>query len=213
MIPPVRPVPSRGRSTRAWAVFLDRDGTLVPDAGYVRRARELKLYPFVGEALRSLRRAGARLVVVSNQAAVARGLLDLDGLARMDRRLRALARSAGAPLDAAYYCPHHPDFGRPCRCRKPAPGMLRRGIRAFGIDPSRSFMIGDHATDLEAGKRAGLTTVLVLTGHGRRHRREVVERKLADKICRDAASAARWILEARAREEAKAPRPPRPRAR
>jgi histidinol-phosphate phosphatase family protein len=185
----------------------------VPDSGALRRPRDLNFYPSVGEALRNLRRAGARLVVVSNQAAVARGLLDARDLARMDRRLRALARRAGAPLDAVYYCPHHPEFGRPCSCRKPAPGMLRRGLRAFGIDPAHSFMIGDHATDLEAGRRAGLTTVLVLTGHGRRHRREAVERGLADKICRNAAFAARWILEERARERATVARPRHPEAR
>jgi histidinol-phosphate phosphatase family protein len=182
---------------RRWGVFLDRDGTIVPDLGHARDPRALRLYPGAGAALRSLERAGATLIVVSNQSVVARGLLDLEGLARMDARLRHICEQAGVHLAAIYNCTHHPDFTGPCTCRKPEPGMIRRGLRAFRLPPSQCFLVGDHATDLEAGRRAGVCTVQVLTGHGRRHRADIVRRGLADHIARDVRGAVRWILEAR----------------
>jgi D-glycero-D-manno-heptose 1,7-bisphosphate phosphatase len=184
--------------SRNWAVFLDRDGTLVRNAHHPVRPDQLVPYAGVGEALRRLRRAGARLAVVSNQSAVARGLLDEAGLARMDRHLRALLRAEGVRLDRTDYCPHHPDFTGPCRCRKPAPGMIRAGLRALGVSARRSWMVGDTADDLAAGRTSGLRTVLVLTGHGRRDRTRVLREGLADHVTRDLAGAARRILEARA---------------
>jgi histidinol-phosphate phosphatase family protein len=183
-----------------WLVFLDRDGTLVPDAGYMTRPEQLRLYPSVGPALRRLRGAGARLAVVSNQSVVARGGLDPAGLARMDRRLKALVREAGARLDRTEYCVHHPDFTGPCPCRKPGTLMIRRGLRAFGTAAADSFLIGDTASDLEAGRRAGLRTVLVLSGLGRVERGGVARRKLADHVARDLDAAARWILRSRGRD-------------
>ena len=180
-----------------WGVFLDRDGTLVPDVGYAHRPSQLVLYRRTGAALRELSRAGATLIVVSNQSAVARGYLDLKGLARMDDRLRAICRKVGVRLDAIYNCPHHPEFTGPCRCRKPETGLIRNGLRDFDLSPSRCFLVGDHGTDLEAGRRAGLSTVHVLTGHGRRHRKDIARRKLADHVARDLGSAAAWILSAR----------------
>ena len=181
---------------KPWAVFLDRDGTLVRNAHHPVRPEQLTPYPGAGEALRTLRRAGARLVVVSNQSAVARGLLDEAGLRRLDRHLKALLRAEGVRLDATFYCPHHPDFTGPCRCRKPAPGMVRDGLRATGADPGRSWIVGDTAADLEAGRAMGLRTVLVLTGHGRRDRARVLRAGLADFVVRDLTGAARRILAA-----------------
>lgn len=182
---------------RGWGVFLDRDGTLVPDSGYMTRPGSLRLYARAGEGLRLLHRAGARLLVVSNQSAVGRGLLDARGLARMDRRLRGLARQAGAPLAGSYYCPHFPDVDGVCDCRKPAPGMLLRGLREHGLDPSRSFLVGDTAGDLEAARAAGVHPVLVLTGRGRREQSRVQRRRLAEAVTGDLAAAARWILDHR----------------
>jgi len=179
-----------------WGVFLDRDGTLVPDSGYMTRPEDLRLYARVGEGLRLLRRAGARLLVVSNQSAVGRGLLDARGLARMDRRLRALLREVGAPLDGTYYCPHYPETDGGCDCRKPAPGLLLRGLREHDLDPARSFLIGDTVSDVEAARRAGVTPVLVLTGRGLRSR-DAARRGPAGAVVRDVAAAARWILERR----------------
>lgn len=182
-----------------WGVFLDRDGTLVPDAGHATHPDQLRFYSGTGEGLRLLRSAGARLLVVSNQSVVARGGLDPAGLRRMDRRLRALAREAGAALHAAYYCPHYPPVTGPCSCRKPEPGLLRRGLRAFKLRPRECFLIGDTVSDMEAGRRAGVTPLLVLTGYGRRSRETVLRRRLADHVSRDVAGAARWILAERRR--------------
>ncbi|HET9233178.1 MAG TPA: HAD family hydrolase [Candidatus Eisenbacteria bacterium] len=182
---------------KRWGVFLDRDGTIVPDVNYASTPQELVLYRRAGAALRELSRAGATLIVVSNQSAVARGYLDMKGLARMDDRLRAICKKAGVRLDAIYNCPHHPDFTGPCRCRKPEPGLIRKGLRDFHLSPSHCYLVGDHGTDLEAGRRVGLTTVHVLTGHGLRHRKDIARRKLADHVARDLGSAAEWILRAR----------------
>jgi D-glycero-D-manno-heptose 1,7-bisphosphate phosphatase len=176
---------------RGWGVLLDRDGTLVPDVVHPTRPGDLRFYAGTAEALRRLSRAGAVLAVVSNQSAVARGLLDLEGLGRLDRRLHALARRAGAPLAAAYYCPHHPDVTGPCSCRKPAPGMIRAALRDLRLDPRRSFLIGDTVSDLEAGRRGGVRPVLVLTGRGRAVSGR--GRRLAEHVARDVLAAARWI--------------------
>jgi D-glycero-D-manno-heptose 1,7-bisphosphate phosphatase len=182
---------------KRWGVFLDRDGTLVPDVGYARRPEQLVLYSGTGAALRKLQRAGAILIVVSNQAVVARGLLDLKGLALMDARLMRLCEKAGVTLSAIYNCPHHPDFDGPCDCRKPEPGMIRKGLKAFKLTPSECFIVGDHATDLEAGRRVGLRAIHILTGHGKRHRKEIRSAGLADALVRDIAGAADWIIQAR----------------
>jgi D-glycero-D-manno-heptose 1,7-bisphosphate phosphatase len=180
-----------------WGVFLDRDGTLVPDAVHPVRPEQLRFYASTGRGLRLLSEAGAVLAVVSNQSAVARGLLSESGLDRLDHRLQELFRGEGVRLAAAYYCPHHPDFTGPCSCRKPAPGMIERGLGELGIARQGSFLVGDTPGDLEAGRRVGLATVLVLTGQGRRARPEVLDRALADHVAGNLSSAARWIVECR----------------
>jgi histidinol-phosphate phosphatase family protein len=182
---------------RDWGVFLDRDGTLVPDAVHPVRPEQLRFYASTGRGLRLLAGAGAVLAVVSNQSAVARGLLSEAGLDRLDRRLQELFRGEGVHLAAAYYCPHHPDFTGPCPCRKPSPGMLERGLGELGIAREESFLVGDTRGDLEAGRRAGLATVLVLTGQGRRVRDEVLDGGLADHVAGNLGSAARWIVDRR----------------
>ena len=188
---------------KRWGVFLDRDGTLVPDVGYAQEPGQLMLYSGTGAALRQLQEAGAVLIVVSNQSAVARGLLDMNGLGRMDARLMSLCKREGVQLSAIYNCPHHPDFGGPCDCRKPEPGMILKGLKAFKLSPSQCFIVGDHATDLEAGRRAGLRTVHVLTGHGRQHRDEIKSSGLADGLAKNIVGAAEWILDTRSASTAK----------
>jgi D,D-heptose 1,7-bisphosphate phosphatase len=156
------------------AVFLDRDGTLNVERGYIRRPDDLELIAGVAPALRRLREAGFRLVVVTNQAGIARGLSTEAEVARVHRRLEWALGREGAYLDAIYVCPHHPDRGfageRPelkivCDCRKPAPGLVERACRDLGLDPAASWMIGDHTRDIETARRAGLRGVLVRTGH------------------------------------------------
>jgi histidinol-phosphate phosphatase family protein len=179
-------------------VFLDRDGTLVRNARHPVRPDQLALYPETGEALQRLRDAGARLLVVSNQSAVARGLLSPSGLRRMDAGLRKILRGRGVRLDRSAYCPHHPDWTGPCACRKPEPGLILEGLAALRLEASRCYLIGDTVADLKAGRAAGLRTVLVLTGHGRGQRERALRDGLADHVAARIGGAASWILADRA---------------
>jgi len=148
-------------------VFLDRDGTLVAERSYLSAPEQLELLPGVVGALRRLRAAGFVLVVVTNQSAVARGLVDEAGLARIHERLHVLLEH----LPRAYlHCPHHPDAGegpyrRACDCRKPAPGMLLRAAALFDLELRGSWIVGDGARDVLAGHALGLRTALVRSGH------------------------------------------------
>ncbi|HEX6884924.1 MAG TPA: HAD family hydrolase [Planctomycetota bacterium] len=157
---------------RARAVFLDRDGTLVDELGFLRRAEDLRLLPGAAEGVRLFNRAGWKVVVVTNQSGIARGLLDEPTLARIHARLEQELARGGAHVDAILHCPHHPEEGAPpfrraCDCRKPAPGLILAAARRFALDLAASWTIGDSRRDLEAGARAGLAGgVLVLTGKG-----------------------------------------------
>ena len=150
------------------AVFLDRDGTIIEDAGYIADAADVRLLPGVADAIRRFAAAGFEIVVVSNQSGVARGIFDEDALSAVHARMVELLGSDGARLDGAYYCPYldGPEAKLEAyRCaselRKPEPGMLIQAASERGIDLSRSWMIGDSATDVEAGRRAGCQTALV----------------------------------------------------
>jgi heptosyltransferase-2 len=145
-----------------YTIFLDRDGTLNPDPGYIQSSDQYELFPGVPQALARLKQAGARLIVVTNQSGVARGLLSIDELDVIHRKLRRLLHDAGASLDAIYFCPHHPE--EQCRCRKPNTGMIDQAQRDGGIDLSRSYLIGDQMRDMELAKRIGARSVLVTTG-------------------------------------------------
>ena len=130
----------------------------------------VRLMPGAVEGLRRMRAAGYRLIVVSNQSGVARGYFAEEALAGVERRVRELLTAGGVPLDGFYYCPHHPQgtvtaYGVTCDCRKPAPGMIRRAAAEHGIDLERSWLVGDILHDVEAGRRAGCRTVLLLNGH------------------------------------------------
>ena len=155
------------------AVFLDRDGTLNVEKGYLRAPEDLELLPGVGPALRSLRQAGFRLVVLSNQPVIARGEATEADVAAIHRRLEWELGKQGAYLDGIYVCPHHPDRGFPgertelkipCECRKPATGLFERACRELRLDPANSWMVGDQTRDIEMARRAGLRSVLLNTG-------------------------------------------------
>ncbi len=145
-----------------YTVFLDRDGTLNPDPGYIGSPGQFELFPGVAAALARLTRAGARLVVVTNQSGVGRGLFSSADLDAIHAKLRRLLQEAGVSLDAIYVCPHHPD--EHCRCRKPETGMIDQAVRDLGVDLSRSYLIGDHAKDMELAKRVGAKQVRVTIG-------------------------------------------------
>ena len=154
---------------RRAAVFLDRDGVLIEDRDLLVDPAEICVLEGVPEALVRLHDAGFPLVVVSNQAVVARGLATEAEVDAIHVHLRQLLRRAGAPdLDAIYYCPHHPEatlaaYRVACECRKPRPGLLLQAARQRGLDLSASFLVGDRMTDVAAGARAGCRTVLLRT--------------------------------------------------
>jgi histidinol-phosphate phosphatase family protein len=152
------------------AVFLDKDGTLVPNVPYNVDVGRMALLPGAAEGLRALHAAGFELVVVSNQTGVALGHFQETRLQDVGQRLAELFAGAGARLGGFWYCPHHPTgrvraYARVCSCRKPRPGLLLSAARARGLDPAQSWMVGDILDDVEAGARAGCRTVLIDNGH------------------------------------------------
>jgi heptosyltransferase-2 len=159
----VRTEGNRGRP----AVFLDRDGVLLDLVPYLRDPGQVCLVPGAGAALRRLSAAGLPFVVVTNQSAVARGMLDRAGLFRVHLQMLRLLEAEGVRPVGIEFCPHHPEHGEPCDCRKPSPGMLRRAAHRFNLDLARSVMVGDSDSDLQAGWRAGCRTILARTGYGR----------------------------------------------
>lgn len=182
------------KSVRRPAVFLDRDGVLIREVNYLRRLEQVQLLKGSGAAVAVLRRAGFRVVVITNQSGVARGYLSLATLAKVHLRLKADLRRHGARLDGLYFCPHHPDPGegqKKCRCRKPGIGMIEDAVRRHAIDLSLSYFIGDTTTDLATARAAGCTGLLVRTGKGGRDGKYRVK---PVRTFRDLAAAARWIL-------------------
>lgn len=176
------------------AVFLDRDGVIIEDVDYLSRPEQIRVIPGAIGALVRLRHAGYKVIVVSNQSAVARGYLTETGLRRIHRELRR--KLGSAKLDAIYYCPHHPQgsvrrYRRRCACRKPGTWMLEAAAKRFGLDLSACWLVGDKNSDIAAGKRAGCRTILVRTGKGGREPGRKVK---ADRTCRNLPAAARWIL-------------------
>jgi D-glycero-D-manno-heptose 1,7-bisphosphate phosphatase len=186
------------------AIFMDRDGTISEEVGYVNHISRYRLLPRSLEAIRLINEAGLMAIVTTNQSGVARGYFSQDLVEAVHARLLSLAAGAGARLDAVYYCPHHPAEGSPpwraaCDCRKPKPGMILRAAREHGIDLERSYVVGDSVVDIEAGAAAGVRGVLVLTGYGRgllEHQKERFRTPPAH-TADDLLEAVRWILERR----------------
>jgi len=183
------------------AVFLDRDGTVNEEVGYLTDILKLKLIPDAGAAIRKLNEAGFLVVLVTNQAGVARGYFPESLVAEAHARLDELLQAEGARLDAVYYCPHHPTAGtstytRACDCRKPGTGLIDQASRDLLIDVKHSYMVGDKWSDVELGQRAGTTAVLVRSGYaaddpGNIRPQHVVEPAF---IANDIAEAADWII-------------------
>ena len=190
------------------AVFLDRDGTIIEDDGYISDVARIHLFPWSGEAIVRLRDAGFLIVVVTNQAGVARGYFEEAFIEEAHRHLDALLASQGATIDAYYYCPHHPDglvapYARACDCRKPAPGMISRAAADLDIDVPGSFVVGDKWLDVELAQRAGATGVLVRTGYGQSAEAEQPAWIHPVPVLDTLLEAASWILERSPRESSK----------
>jgi len=155
----------------ARAVFIDRDGTINVERDYLFRPEEFVFVPGAPDAIRLLREAGFRVVVVTNQSGIARGYYDEAAMHRLHRHMDELLAREGAAVDAYYHCPHHPDgtvdaYRTVCDCRKPLPGMLEQAARELHLDLAASYIIGDKLADVEAGRAAGCRPVLVETGYG-----------------------------------------------
>lgn len=152
------------------AVFLDRDGTLNEDPGYLGDPEKVKLLPFVGEVLSRLKNEfNFFLIVISNQSGIARGLITAGQVEQINEKINMLLKEFNVSVDKFYYCPFHPDFNtaEECTCRKPSTKMIDKAVEEFEIDLSKSFFIGDSAADIECGLNAGAKTILVKTGYGR----------------------------------------------
>lgn len=184
-------------------VFLDRDGTLNTEVHYLHRKEDLQLLEGVPEAICRLREHGYRIVVVTNQAGVARGYYQESEVEELHRYMNELLRARGAEIDHFFYCPHHPEHGigryrTDCHCRKPKTGMFEMAEQYFTVDKEHSWMIGDKRIDVEAGRNYGVRTVLVGTGYGGEVHREIIREggePPYDVYAETLADAARAILE------------------
>jgi D-glycero-D-manno-heptose 1,7-bisphosphate phosphatase len=154
------------------AVFMDRDGTISEEVGYVNHPSRYRVFPYSAEAVRLLNEAGWLAILVTNQAGVARGYFTEDIIGAVHTVLTDELEKQGARLDAIYYCAHHPTVGEhpyrmDCDCRKPKPGLIERAVKELEIDPAQSWMIGDRYSDIELARNAHVRSAFVLSGYGR----------------------------------------------
>ena len=176
-------------------VFLDRDGVINRDSpDYIKNWDEFQFLPGSLDALRLLSQAGFRLIVITNQSIIGRGMVPLRVLEETHRKLKAAVAAAGGDILDIFFCPHRPDEA--CDCRKPAPGLIQQACRRYGIDPADSVMIGDSVKDMLCGCNAGCgTTILVRTGNGLRAEKELAELHIRpDMVAADLLDAARYLL-------------------
>lgn len=181
---------------------MDRDGTLIEEAGYLSTLSRLTWYPFSVDAIRQLNLGGFAVVVITNQSGIARGIVSESFVTETHGHIAARMAAGGAHIDAFYHCPHHPDgtvaaFRSTCDCRKPLPGLLIRAAADLDLDLSRSFTVGDRWQDVEAGRAAGTATVLVRTGHGAAEEAGRGRLEPTQAIADNLAGAAAWILQQR----------------
>jgi histidinol-phosphate phosphatase family protein len=173
------------------AVFLDRDGTINEDTGYIGSPGEVVLIQGSARAINALNLAKVRVIVISNQSGVGRGLFADKDVQAVNARLDELIAAAGGRVDAYYYCPHLPEEN--CECRKPAQGLIRKAAGEHGIELKNSYVVGDKASDIELARGAGASGVLVKTGKGRE---TALDLKIQpDFVAEDLAGAVEWILE------------------
>jgi D-glycero-D-manno-heptose 1,7-bisphosphate phosphatase len=182
------------------AVFLDRDGTLIEEVGYLDRLERLAFFPFSVDAVRVLNRAGFAVVVITNQAGIARGIVHEAFVEEAHRHIADRLQAGGARIDGFYYCPHYPEgtveqYRRTCDCRKPQPGLLRRAAADLDLDLERSFVVGDRWHDLAAGHAVGARGILVRTGLGWKDEAAPHPGTVPDAIVDNLMDAAAWILE------------------
>lgn len=184
------------------AVFLDRDGVINEEMGYINHPDRLRVLPGAAEAIRKLNEAGLLVVVVSNQAGLGRGIISEEAFRASQKKLREVLGLRGARIDRIYYCPHHPDakvekYRRECTGRKPKPGMLHKAVADLEVDLTRSVMVSDRYQDVAMAKDEGMAGVLVLTGYGRGEMELFGSSwdPMPDFVAYDLAEAVEWCLE------------------
>jgi D-glycero-D-manno-heptose 1,7-bisphosphate phosphatase len=180
------------------AVFLDRDGTMIEEVGYLDALSQVAFFPWTLDAIRRFNRAGLAVVVVTNQSGIARGKITDAFVAETHRHMDAELAAGGARVDAYYYCPHHADgrvaeYTRRCDCRKPGRGMIDQAATDLALDPARSFVVGDKWLDVQLGRAVGARAILVRTGNGAAEERQPIEGVTADVVVDNLAAAADWI--------------------
>jgi D-glycero-D-manno-heptose 1,7-bisphosphate phosphatase len=178
------------------AVFLDRDGTIIEDVGYLDDCSRIKFLPRVSEAIKLLNKSGFKVIIVTNQAGVARGYFTEDTVKEINRYTQESLAKQGAFIDKIYYCPHHAEgtieeYKKDCNWRKPNPGMIEEAAREFEIDLENSFAIGDKSIDIEAGRRAGCKAILLAS---KGHPNKEGEIPLPDHIATDLYEAVQWLM-------------------
>ena len=177
------------------AIFLDRDGTINVEQGYLVDPDDIELNPTVGEAIYTLNHLGILTIVITNQAAIDKKLLSVEQFERINQRLWNVLSNKGTYYDALYFCPHSPEITPHCLCRKPKPGLILQAAKDFDIDLSCSFMIGDKLTDIEAGRASGCKTILIRTGRGEKTYNELKDGNniLPDFVAQTLGEAVQWI--------------------
>ena len=155
------------------AIFLDRDGVINIEVEYLSDPKNFEFIEGSVEALRILKQKGFILIIITNQAGIARGYYTKEALNEIHKKMNRLLKEQDVVLDDIFYCPHHPDFTGACDCRKPKPGMILKAKEKYNIDLQNSYMVGDTLRDIESGLAANCKTVLVLTGYGEKERKNI----------------------------------------
>ncbi len=163
------------RTEKSPAVFLDRDGTIIFDKNYLSSPEQVKVYSYAAGSINKLREAGFKIIVVTNQSGIARGMFTEKDLVKVHKRFISLLKEQGAKIDGLYYCPH---LGDECMCRKPKTGMVLRAAKEHNIDLKKSYTVGDSVRDYLLGYNMGGKGILVLTGHGKKQQRKIKDEKI-----------------------------------
>jgi histidinol-phosphate phosphatase family protein len=184
------------KTTKTKAVFLDRDGVINHEVGNIYRVADFTFLPRAAKAVKKLNNAGYKVIVITNQGAIAKGIATHKNVRDIHAAMKRGSKKEGARIDAIYYCPHHPKgsvkrYAIQCDCRKPGIGMIKAAQKKFNIDMKKSFLVGDTTGDILAGRRAGLHTILVRTGHGGKDGRH---KAMPHDIVRDIFAAANLIV-------------------
>jgi D-glycero-D-manno-heptose 1,7-bisphosphate phosphatase len=187
------------RAGKGRAAFLDRDGTIIRDIGYLKEPTQVEFFPWSIDAVRALNEAGFAVVVITNQSGIARGYLTEPGVEAVHHWISSVMEAGGARIDAYYYCPHHPEgsveaYRQRCDCRKPGCALIDRACADLDLDPARSFVVGDTWRDVGAARAAGARGVLVRTGYGADQEKQPQPGVTADAVVDNLVEAVSWIL-------------------